>query len=123
MRRGTPSLTCTAPRAVAGGMNFKIEWKSGTREQWHAEDGEGFERVLSYHMRAYSLRRSKQVRALAVVSLVVSCVVVTCGVVVWSRSAGCGGCGAWPVRPTTARTSSTRKRSVLTSLCATFAFH
>jgi hypothetical protein len=54
-------------------MGFKIEWKSGTREQWHAEDGEGFERVLSYHMRAYSLRRSKQVRVLAVVSLVVSC--------------------------------------------------
>ncbi|ELR18129.1 ELMO/CED12 family protein [Acanthamoeba castellanii str. Neff] len=46
---------------VVGGMGFKIEWKSGTREQWHAEDGEGFERVLSYHMRAYSLRRSKQV--------------------------------------------------------------
>jgi hypothetical protein len=79
MRRGTPSLTCTAPRAVAGGMNFKIEWKSGAREQWHAEDGEGFERVLSYHMRAYSLRRSKQVRVLAVVSCRVVCRSNPCG--------------------------------------------
>jgi hypothetical protein len=37
------------------------KWVAAFPMNRQAEDGEGFERVVSYHMRAYGLRRAKQV--------------------------------------------------------------
>jgi len=47
--------------STPSGTSFRLEWKNGAKEQWYVEDREGFERVMTYHVRAYGLRRAKQV--------------------------------------------------------------